>query len=136
MVVGSGLPWNTGWPRYQRRWPAETLHAQAQDLLGWSRAPGGTLERQDRWTWLVLLAYWPVLLARELARACPRPWERAAAGLLPLARVQRDDGRLLQQCGLARPPPNPRGKAPGRRPGTVLEPKPRQPVLKRRLAVA
>jgi hypothetical protein len=136
MVVGSRLPWNTVWPLYQRRWPEETLHAQAKDLLGWSRAQWGTLERQDRWTWLVLLAYWQLLLARELARDCRRPWERPATGLLPLARIQRDYGRILQQFGLAMPPPTPRGKAPGRRPGTVLEPKPRQPVLKRRLAVA
>jgi hypothetical protein len=137
MVVGDALPWETIWPLYQRRWPEETLHRQAKDLLGWSRAQLGTVERQDRWTWLVLLAYWQLLLARDLAHDAPRPWERAAAaGPLPLARVQRDYGRILWQFGLALPPPKPRGKAPGRPRGTRLPPKPRQPILNRRLAAA
>lgn len=118
---------------YPRRWREETLHRQVKDLLGWTRAQLGSVERQDRWTWVVLLAYWQVLLARELARDCPRPWERRAlAGLLPLARVQRDYGRILWQFELAMPPPKPRGKAPGRPVGTILAPKVRQPVLKRR----
>jgi hypothetical protein len=133
MVVGGALPWELIWPLYQRRWPEETLHRQAKELLGWSRAQLGMLARQDRWTWLVLLAYWQLLLARELARDCPRPWERATLiGPLPLARVQRDYGRILRQFGLAMPAPKPRGKAPGRAIGTVLPPKPRQPLLKRR----
>jgi hypothetical protein len=137
MVVGGELPWADVWPLYQRRWPEEPVHRQVKELLGWSRAQLGTIERQDRWTWVVLLAYWQLLLARDLARDCPRAWERAApTGPLPLARVQRDYGRILRQFGLALPPPKPRGKAPGRRAGTVLVPKARQPVLKRRLQPA
>lgn len=134
MVVGGDLPWDTVWPLYQRRWPEETLHRQAKDLLGWSRAQVGTVARQDQWTWVVLLGYWQLLLARDLARDHLRPWERTAAdGPLPLARVQRDYGRILWQFGLAMPAPKPRGKAPGRAVGTKLAPKPRQPILKRRL---
>ena len=137
MVVGGSLPWGAVWPLYQRRWPEETLHAQAKHLLGWSRAQLGRVERQDRWTWLVLLAYWLLLLTRDLAHDCPRPWERAApVGPLPLARVQRDYGRILWQFGLAMPAPKPRGKAPGRAVGTVLPPRQRQPVLKRRQLAA
>ncbi len=48
MVGGGVLPWETVWPLYQRRWSEETLHRQAKDLLGWSRAQVGTVERQDR----------------------------------------------------------------------------------------
>ncbi len=137
MVVGGDLPWAEVWPLYQRRWPEETLHRQAKDLLGWSRAQLGAVERQDRWSWVVLLAYWQLLLARDLARDCPQPWERRATlGRLPLARVQRDYGRILREFGLAMPAPKPRGKAPGRQPGTRLPPKRRQPILKRRLAAA
>jgi len=137
MVVGGDLPWAEVWPLYQRRWPEETLHRQAKELLGWSRAQLGTVARQDRWTWVVLLAYWQLLLARAVAHDSPRPWERPIrAGPLPLARVQRDYGRIVQQFGLAMPAPKPRGKAPGRRAGTVLKPKPRQPVLQRRLHAA
>lgn len=137
MVVGGDLPWAEVWPLYQRRWPEETLHRQAKELLGWSRAQLGTVERQDRWTWVVILAYWQLVLARELAQDGPRPWERRApTGPLPLARVQRDYGRIVRQFRLALPLPKPRGKAPGRRVGTRLEPKPRQPVLRRRLHAA
>ncbi len=118
---------------YGPRWREETWHRQAKDVFGWSQAQLGDVERQDRWTWVVLLASWQLLLARDLARDCPRPWERTSReGPLPLARVQRDYGRILQQFGLGVPAPKPRGKAPGRPVGTVLPPKPRQPLLKRR----
>jgi hypothetical protein len=122
---------------YQPRWREETWHRQAKDIFGWSRAQLGAVERQDRWTWVVLLAAWQLLLARDLARDCPRPWERSSGeGPLPLARVQRDYGRILQQFGLGVPAPKPRGKAPGRSVGTVLPRKPRHPLLKRRQLAA
>ena len=57
--------------------------------------------------------------ARPGARLSPPLGARAASGPLPLARVQRDYGRILAQFGLGIPPP-----------------KPRQPVLKRRLQAA
>jgi hypothetical protein len=72
---------------------------------------------------VVLVAGWHLLLAREVARDCPRPWERRVVdGPLPLARLQRDYGRILHQFGLAMPPPKPRGKAPGRARRTVVGP--------------
>ena len=136
MVVGA-LALDAVWPLYPRRWREETLHRQIKDLFSWSRAQLGSIARHERWTWVVLLAAWQVVLARALARDCPRPWERAArAGPLPLARVQRDYGRILWQFGLAMPPPKPRGKAPGRRPGTIVPPKLRQPLLKRQFAAS
>ncbi len=135
LVVG-GLDWALIAPLYGLRWREETWHAQAKDLLGWTQAQLGEVERQDRWTWVVLLAGWQLLLAREVARDCPRPWERAASAQLPLARVQRDYGRILREFGLGAPAPKPRGKAPGRPLGTVLPPKPRHPLLKRRAVAA
>ena len=73
---------------------------------------------------------------RQAARAEPaqqRDGVRAQpAGPLPVARVQRDYGRILRQFGLAMPAPKPRATAPGRRMGTVLVPTSRQPMLKRR----
>ena len=136
MVVG-WLDWPLIAPLYRPRGREETWHRQAKALVGWTQAQLGSVARQDRWTWVVLLAAWQVLLARELARDCHRPWERAApAGPFPRARIQRDYGRILWQFGLAMPPPKPRGKAPGRPPGVRLAPKPRQPVLKRRLTAA
>jgi hypothetical protein len=136
MVVGA-LEGEQAARLYQPRWREETWHRQAKDLFGWCRAQLGDVARQDRWTWVVLLASWQLLLARELARDCPRPWERASGeGVVPLARVQRDYGRILAQFGLRVAAPKPRGNAPGRRAGTRLEPKPRQPLLKRRRKAA
>jgi hypothetical protein len=137
LLVLGAVPWEEVAPAYRLRWREETWHAQAKDLLSWSRAQLGDVERQDRWSWVVLLAGWQLLLARELARDCPRPWERAhRAGGLPLGRVQRDYGRILREFGLAGAAPKRRGKAPGRPLGQVLEPKPRQPLLRRRQKAA
>jgi len=135
MVVGA-VDWPLIAPLYGCRWREETWHAQAKDLLGWSRAQLGDVERQDRWTWVVLLAGWQLLLARDVARDCPRPWERPAPGRLPLARVQRDYGRILREFGLGVAAPKPRGTAPGRPFGTRLEPKARHPLLNRRQKAA
>ncbi len=136
MVVGA-LDWALVPALYRPRWREETWHRQAKDLFSWTRAQVGSVARQDRWTWVVLLAAWQLLLARDLVSDCPRPWERAASsGPLPLARVQRDYGRIVWQFGLAMPPPKPRGKAPGRPPGMRLTPKPRLPLLQRRHAAA
>ena len=136
MVVGT-LEGTQAARLYHPRWREETWHRQAKDLFGWSRAQLGDVARQDRWSWVVLLAYWQLLLARAVARDCPRPWERSVkAGPLPLARVQRDYGRILEQFGLRVAAPKPRGKAPGRRVAMRLAPKPRQPLLKRRLEAA
>ena len=132
LLVLGAVPWEEVAPVYRLRWREETWHAQAKDLLSWSRAAWGDVERQDRWSWVVLLAGWQLLLARDLARDCPRPWERARrGGVLPLGRVQRDYGRILRELGLAVPAPKRRGKAPGRPVGRVLAPKPRQPLLRR-----
>lgn len=132
LMGGAGLEWSVFAPAYGMRWREETWHAQAKDLLGWSRAALGEVERQDRWSWVVLLAGWHLLLARELAADHPRPWERASSpGKLPLSRVQRDYGRILAELGLGVAAPKARGKAPGRPVGTVLEPKKRQPLLNR-----
>jgi hypothetical protein len=137
LLVLGAIPWAETAPAYRLRWREETWHAQAKDLLGWSQAALGAVERQDRWTWVVLLAGWQLLLARELARDRPRPWERARPrGVLPLGRVQRDYGRILREFGLGVAAPKPRGKAPGRATGSRRPPKARQPLLKRRPAAA
>jgi hypothetical protein len=55
LVLGI-VPWEEVAPAYRLRWREETWHAQAKDLLGWSRAAWGDVERQDRWSWVILLA--------------------------------------------------------------------------------
>ena len=67
MLVGDEVAWERVAPLYRCRWREETWHGQAKDVLGWTRAQLGDVKRQDRWTWVVLLAGWQLLLARALA---------------------------------------------------------------------
>ena len=64
MLVGDEVAWERVAPLYRCRWREETWHGQAKDVLGWTRAQLGDVKRQDRWTWVVLLAGWQLLLAR------------------------------------------------------------------------
>jgi hypothetical protein len=136
LVLGE-LAWPHAAGAYRLRWREETWHAQAKELLGWSRAALGSVERQDRWSWVVLLAGWQLLWTRQVAADHPRPWERPSGGAgLPLGRVQRDYGRIIREFGLAGAAPKARGKAPGRAVGRVLGPKKRQPLLNRKAKAA
>jgi hypothetical protein len=90
-------------------------------------------EREARWWHIVHLAYVMLWMARHLAQQLPRPWE----AYLPTAKqreisptlVQRDFARLIRQLGTPAQPPKPRGKSPGRSPGTKLPPRPRHNVV-------
>lgn len=89
--------------------------------------------REERWWIIVHLAYAMLWMARHLAHHLPRPWERH----LPTAQqreisptlVQRDFARLIRQMGTPAQPPKPRGKSPGRPPGTQLPPRPHPKVV-------
>ena len=91
---------------------------------------------QDNWFWSVALAYWLLLLGRELVQAEHRPWDPAARRnpARPLT-----PGQVLQAWGafshcLSEVTESPRrwGKAPGRASG-YKEPQPRErhPALKK-----
>jgi hypothetical protein len=102
-----------------------------QLLLTDSQTPVTT--REERWWHLVHIAYAMLWMARHLANHLPRPWEQ----YLPNARrremtptlVRRDAQRLFSQLGTPAQPPQPRGKSPGRKPGTKMTPRPRYPVI-------
>jgi hypothetical protein len=70
-----------------------------------------------------------------MASDLPRPWERylpSAVEKQPTpAMVLRDMSRIIRQIGTPAPAPKPRGKSPGRRKGTKLTPRSRQPVTKK-----
>jgi len=89
--------------------------------------------REEAWWQLAHMAYAQLWMARQVAHALPRPWERN----LPLLKarrisptlVQRDFARIIQQLGTPAKPPKVRNKSPGRRPGTKLPPRPRHSVV-------
>lgn len=91
------------------------------------------LQPEENWWQLAHIAYAQLWMARHVAEALPRPWERN----LPLMMqrrlsptlVQRDFERIIQQLGTPAQPPKPRGISPGRRKGLTLPPRPRQKVV-------
>lgn len=125
------MDWPTFWKVYLRRVCLEGVHQFIKNSLAWTRARLGYTDREERWTWLVVLAYWQLLLALPAARDARRPWEKpTAAGRWPSpARVQRDVGRILAQLGTPVRPPKPRGNPRGRPRGYHPAPRLRYPVV-------
>jgi len=129
------MDWPTFWKVYLRRFCQEGVHQFAKNSLAWTRARLGHTEREERWTWLVLLAYWQLLLAAPAARDAYRPWEKPTApGRWPSpARVQRDIGRILARVETPVRSPRPRGNPCGRPMGYRPAPRPRYVVVRKRV---
>jgi hypothetical protein len=125
------MDWANFWRVYLRRFCLEAVHQFSKNSLSWTRARLGDTEREERWSWLVWLAYWQLVLAAPLARDARRPWEKPTrAGRLPTpGRVQRDFGSLLGRVGSPVRAPIPRGFPTGRPLGYHPEPRPRYEVV-------
>lgn len=100
-----------------------------QDLL-WAAPHVRTPEQMQRWTDLVAVVRNELVLARELVAAERRGWERRAQVTTP-RQVRRAMGRLITQVGTPVPPPQVRGKAPGRAPGAVVKRAERHTVIRK-----
>ncbi len=91
--------------------------------------------REEGWWQLAHLAYLQLWIAREMATALPRPWERNLpqhqAGIMTPTLVQRAFSRLISAFGTPARAPKPRGKAPGRPKGFRLPLRQRQKVFKK-----
>lgn len=91
--------------------------------------------REEGWWQFAHLAYLQLWVAREMATALPRPWERnlpqhKAAKMTPTL-VQRAFARLISAFGTPARAPKPRGKAPGRPKGFRLPLRQRHKVFKK-----
>lgn len=91
------------------------------------------VEREENWWHLVHIAYAQLWMARHVADALPRPWERNLPAmrqrLISPTLVQRGFARIIRQLGTPAQPPKPRGISPGRRKGMKLPKRPRQNVV-------
>ena len=95
-------------------------------------------QHEEHWWRLVALAYLQLWFAKDMAYHLPHPWEL----YLPTipnkqptpAMALRDMSRIIRQIGTPAPAPKRRGKSPGRRKGTKLTPRKRQPVMKKATA--
>jgi DDE superfamily endonuclease len=92
--------------------------------------------REEKWWWLVQIAYAQLWMARHVAHCLPRPWERH----LPTTRtrrisptlVQRDFARIIRQLGTPAKLPKRRGNSAGRPKGMKLVSRPHQKVVVKR----
>lgn len=92
-------------------------------------------EHEEHWWRLVALAYLQLWVAKDAVLHLPRPWEQYLPSIvnkqITPAIVLRDMSRIIRQIGSPAPAPKRRGNSPGRRKGTKLTPRKRQPVLKK-----
>lgn len=128
------MDWATLWKVYLKRFRVECVHQFTKNSLAWTRGRFGYTDREERWTWLVLLAYWQLLLAAALVREVYRPWEKPAPkGKLPTpSRVQRAYLKIYSEIGSPALPPIKRGIPPGRVSGYRPPPRSRYKVVYKR----
>ena len=118
---------------YQQRYDMEHFFRYAKQNLLLERFQTPVTRHEESWWEIVHLAYSQLWLARHHACHRLRPWER----YLPKVKdkppspsmVQRSFGGIIWQFGTPASAPKPRGNSPGRQKGTVLTPRPRQPVI-------
>jgi hypothetical protein len=140
------------WWAYRQRYDLEHFFRFGkQRLLMDTYQTPETLNEENWWT-LVQLAYLHLWMARNHAKALPRPWERylprfqtGNQGSGPASSrhrstppvtpspsdVQRDLARIIRQIGTPARIPKPRGKSPGRSPGHGPSKRPRLAVIKK-----
>jgi hypothetical protein len=118
-------------PLSARRFGLEHGYRFDKQALLWEAPRLRTPERFQRWTDLVALGHNQVVLARPIATVTARPWDATTRPVTP-PQVRRAMPRILAQVGTPVRPPQPRGKSPGRTPGTVVQPAPRHPVIRKR----
>jgi hypothetical protein len=122
------------WRAYVHRFDLEHTYRVCKQTLNWTTPRVRHPEQADRWSWLVLLAYTQLRLARRAIADVHLPWERPQCptrrALTP-ARVRQAFPQLLAALGTPANPPKPCGRSPGRPRGARSGPAPRYPALKK-----
>jgi len=138
MVIGERrheLSLVEAWEAYGQRYDMEHYFRFGKQRLLMVAYQTPDVEHEENWMQIVALTMMQLWLARDLAEAMLRPWER----YLPEAEretaspsiVQRDFGRIIRQIGTPAEPPKPRGKSPGRAKAERQQPRKRHPVIKK-----
>jgi hypothetical protein len=120
------------WRGYVRRFDLEHAFRFFKQSLGWTTPRVRHPEQADRWSWLVLVVYAQLRLARAGVADLRLPWERryAPAQLTPV-RVRRGVLALLAALGTPAKAPKPCGRSPGRPKGRRSGRAKRYPALKK-----
>jgi DDE superfamily endonuclease len=119
------------WLAYVARYSIEHSFRFFKQTLKWTTPKLRRPEAADRWTWLLLLAFVQLRLARDLVADVRLPWQRP----LPPerrtpARVRRGFSSLLTTLGSPANAPKPCGRSPGRPKGQRSPPAQRFPAIK------
>jgi hypothetical protein len=119
------------WQAYVARFSIAHTFRFFKQTVKWTTPKRRRPEAADRWTWLLLLAYVHLRLARDLVADVRLPWQRP----LPPerrtpARVRRAFASLLPALGSPVNAPQPWGRSPGRPKGKRSQPAQRFPAVK------
>lgn len=107
------------WQAFLRRFDIEHTFRMLKQTFGWTTPKLRTPEAADRWTWLLLVAYTQLRLARRLATDLRRPWEKPVPpDRLTPARIRRGFRHLRPHHGCPTRVPKPSRPGPGRPAGT------------------
>lgn len=127
------------WEAYPRRYDVEHFFRLGKQRLLMAAYQTPEVQHEENWWQIAQLAYVQLWLARCLAEAMPRPWERYLPQFQTQTKnqeaspsmVQRDFGRIIQEIGTPAKPPIPRGKSPGRTKGDRQKPRKHRKVIKK-----
>lgn len=123
------------WESYAQRYDTEHFFRYGKQRLLMASFQTPVVEHEENWWQIVQLAYTQLWLARSLAEAMPRPWERYAAppepGNASPSTVQKNFGRIIQVLGTPAKPPKRRNNSTGRAKGARPPPRKRHPVIKK-----
>lgn len=122
------------WRAYVHRFDLEHTYRFAKQTLNWVTPRVRTPQQADRWTWLVLLAYTQLRLARRALQERHLPWERPQLPTRPALtpnRARQAFPHVLLTLGTPANVPKPCGRSPGRPRGHRSGPAPRCPALKK-----
>jgi hypothetical protein len=117
---------------YLHRFDLEHTFRFVKNTLGWTAPALQNPAQADRWTWLIIVAYTQLRLARGIIDDLRLPWERPCdpAKLTP-NRVRRGFRRARAIIGTPASPPKTNTPGPGRPKGTTRPARTRYPVIKR-----
>jgi hypothetical protein len=125
------------WRAYVRRFDLEHTFRFFKTTLNWQTPRLRHPEQADLWSWLVLLAFTQLRLARGVVTGVKLPWQRPQERQrLTPSRVRRGFIELLPVLGTPASVPKPCGKSPGRPKGRLSGRAPRFPARQRRTSNA
>jgi hypothetical protein len=119
------------WRAYVHRFDLEHTLRFSKQSLDWTALRVRQPAAAERWTWLVVLAYTQLRLARAVVADQRLPWERPRpAGHLTPYRVRRAFSHVRVLFGTPATPPKPCGHPVGRPKGRHYHPAARTPAVK------